>query len=234
MMNTIPFFLVLAIRNWLPVVRTFTFFLLLSCAPCCLGQTDTNLLATGDWSETVTDGGRAALRGRLLVYDGSSETGTNHARYARLYLELQNLQEGIWQDPIEVYFQAGWSNLHFEMRDQLDQSIDYPGQILGMIFGPPPKPFWVTLPCESTVRLRADFLQPGSGIMRPDANHHLVEIKPDGLVIDRRWIIPPNATNDFFLSATFTPPKDHPSPLNYHVWQGTLKLPKVKIPAPKP
>jgi hypothetical protein len=48
------------------------------------------------------------------------------------------------------------------------------------------------------------------------------------------WTIPPNATNDFFLSATFTPSKDHPSPLNYHVWQGTLKLPKVKIPAKKP
>jgi hypothetical protein len=35
------------------------------------------------------------------------------------------------------------------------------------------------------------------------------------------------------LSGTFTPPADHPSALKYHIWQGTLKLPKVKIPPPK-
>ncbi|MGO9246734.1 MAG: hypothetical protein ACLPT4_14535 [Verrucomicrobiia bacterium] len=58
--------------------------------------------------------------------------------------------------------------------------------------------------------------------------------KPDALdvfVSDGQWIIHPNATNDFFLSATLVAPKDCPSPLKYpHVWQGTLKLPKVKIP----
>jgi hypothetical protein len=54
------------------------------------------------------------------------------------------------------------------------------------------------------------------------------------------WILPTaagdaaaNATAEYYLSGTFTPPADHPSPLKYHVWQGTLKLPKVKIPPPK-
>ena len=32
-------------------------------------QTDTNLIATGDWSEAVSDSPWPALRGRLLVYD---------------------------------------------------------------------------------------------------------------------------------------------------------------------
>jgi hypothetical protein len=80
------------------------------------------------------------------------------------------------------------------------------------------------LPCESTVRVRADML------LGPQS-------KPEGLEVfvpGGCWIIPPNSTSDFFLSATFTPPKDHPSPLNYHVWQGTLKLPKMKIPVKKP
>jgi hypothetical protein len=63
--------------------------------------------------------------------------------------------------------------------------------------------------------------------------------KPDGLLLmlgSGTWIIPTNApanaAAEFYLSGTFTPPADHPSPLKYHVWQGTLKLPKVKIPPP--
>jgi len=210
-------------------MKTLALFLLLACLPCCLGQTDSNLLASGDWSEVVSDGPDSALRGRLLVYNGNSLEGTN---YARLYLELQNVSYGIWIDPIEVYFQSGWSNLHLEMRDQLGQPI--PEGMQGAFFGPAPKPFWVTLHPEATVRLRADCLQPSSGLSRLDDRHQWTQFKPNGLVIYRRWIIPPKATNDFYLSATFTPPIDHPSPLNYHVWQGTLKLPKVKIPVKKP
>ena len=204
-------------------MKIFALFVLLAGLPCCFGQTDTNLLATGDWSETVTDGGRAALRGRLLVYDGSSESGPNHVRYGKLYLELQNVKVGIWEDPIEVYFQSGWSNLHLEMRDQLDQPITSPikSQAHGSV--PAPKPFWVTLPSESTVRLRAD-LNPSGVIWRLSDNHQSIPINPEGLVIDDWWIIPPNATNDFYLSATFTPPKDHPSPLNYYVWQGIAQI----------
>jgi hypothetical protein len=47
------------------------------------------------------------------------------------------------------------------------------------------------------------------------------------------WTIPPGATSDYFLSATLTPQTNHPSALNYNLWQGTLQLPKVKIPADK-
>jgi hypothetical protein len=60
--------------------------------------------------------------------------------------------------------------------------------------------------------------------------------KPDGLLImlgSGTWIIAANAAGEFYLSGTFTPPADHPSALKYHIWQGTLKLPKVKIPPPK-
>jgi hypothetical protein len=67
--------------------------------------------------------------------------------------------------------------------------------------------------------------------------------KPDGLQLmfeSGYWLIPQNAGGapanaaaEFYLSGTFTPPADHPSALKYHIWQGTLKLPKVKIPPPK-
>jgi hypothetical protein len=71
------------------------------------------------------------------------------------------------------------------------------------------------------VRLRADQYTLGTG------KHDGLEI----LVHGRRCLIRPSATNDFFLSGSFTPATNHPSALKYHVWQGTLKLPKVKIPA---
>ena len=221
MMKTKSSLSVLAAGAGAPIMKAFALFLLFACLPCCFGQTDTNLLATGDWSETVTDGGGHALRGRLLVYDDRSPSAAGHAR---VYLELQHVFLGGWDNPVEVYFQFGWGDrngLQFELRDQLDQPIPTRPIAVRM---PIPNPYWVTVPCESTVRLRAD----DKGGLQPNAEGLVI------LVPGACWVLPPNATNDFFLSATFTPTKDHPSALNYHVWQGTLKLPKVKIPAKKP
>jgi hypothetical protein len=201
-------------------MKTIASFLLFACLPCCFGQTDTNLLATGEWSEVVKDSG-SALCGRLVVYDDSSPSANNHVR---VYLELQHVFQGGWDGQVEVYFGVDYlsrDDLRFEMSDKLGKPIPSTSE---PAVGPVRGSYWVTLPCESTVRLRADsFLGPKS--------------KPAGLEIlvpGGEWIIPPNATNDFYLSATFTPSKDHPSPLKYHVWQGTLKLPRVKIPVKKP
>ena len=196
-----------------------SFVLLLACR-CCFGQTDTNLIATGDWSTTVSDNDGYMLRGRLLVYD--EHTAPYHAR---IYLELQHAFKGPgwWDNPLEIYYDIGRGDvLHFEMRDGLNQPVPmYPVSIRG----PAPSPSWIALPCDSTERLRADWHNMGPST------------QPDGLeifVVGGCWLIRPNATNDFYLSATFTPPKDHPSSLNYHIWQGTLKLPPVKIPVKKP
>jgi len=102
-------------------MKTFALFLLLASLQCCFGQTDTNLIATGEWSETVSDGPDYALRGRLLVYDDRSPSAANHAR---VYLELQHVFPGGWANPVEVYFEFGIrTDLHFEMRDKLDQPI---------------------------------------------------------------------------------------------------------------
>ena len=210
------------------VLKTFAFFLLLPCVQSCLGQSDGNLIATGDWSEevesvmatTATRGGDSCwLRGRLVVYDDQSQTAGNHAR---VFLELQHVFHGEWGRPAEVYFDLGSNELHFDLRNAHDEPIPTTG---GKFGGADPSPFWVTLPCESSVRLRADTYFRGHP-WKPEG----LEILVNGMSL---WIIPPNATGDFFLSATFTPPKDHPSHLNYYVWQGTLKLPKVKIPVPK-
>lgn len=186
-------------------MKTIALFLRLASLQCCFGQTDTNVIAVGGWSEAVSDSDGHTLRGRLLVYDEHTRSAANHAR---VYLELQHVFESAWTSPLEIYFRIGFGDeLHFEMRNKLDQPIP---QFPVTIRGPAPIPCWVTLPCDSTVRLRADEYLLGT------------PSKPGGLEIlvqNGCWIVSPNATNDFFLSCTFTPPTDHPSSLKNHVWQ---------------
>jgi hypothetical protein len=187
---------------------------------CCLGQTDTNVIAVGGWSEPVSDPDGYTLRARLLVYGKEYFSRLNEWGHARIYLELQHLCPMVGRNPTEIYF--WFDDLQFEMRDGLDKLIPYDSVLLGSLV---PAPYWVTLPCNSTLRLRAD---PGlAGDTKPDELSILV-LNPTAL-----WVIRPGATNDYYLSATFSPPTNHPSALNYHVWQGTLKLPKVKLPVKK-
>ena len=197
-------------------MKTIISLLLIVACQCCFAQTDTNLLAAGDWSAAVSDNDGSTLRGRLLVYD--ELTAPYHAR---IYIELQHVFKGPgwWDSPLEIYFD--YNCLNFAMRDKLDQPVPMEPVT---IRGPSPSPVLVTLPCDSTMRLRADWYNLG-----PPSKRDGLEI----LVCVGCWLIKPNSTNDYFLSASFTPPKDHPSPLKYHVWQGTLKLPKVKIPVEK-
>jgi hypothetical protein len=208
-------------------MRTIATFLLIAFLQCCFGQTDTKVIAVGDWSKIVRDderGTKQALRGRLLIYDDQGQSALNHAR---VYLEWQNVFEGAWPFPAEVYismgsFMGGGScDLFFEMRDALGRPI--PPELVPRS-GTGPYPYHVMLPCDSTIRLRVDDYVRGS------------PSEPDGLVISvcgGRWVVRPNATNDFFLSATLTAPKVQPTPFKYHVWQWTLNLPKVRIPVKK-
>jgi len=200
-------------------VKVFILLLLFASVRCSSAQTDTGVLAVGEWSESVTDKDHA-LRGRLVVYDDKVQSSANHAR---IYLELQHVFQGGWSNAVEIYFNIsdGTGGLHFELRDGLGLAIPTEKNY---IRGHMPNPYWVTLPCDSTLRLRADTYNTGF-LEKPTGLEILVQ---DGL-----WIIPANSTTDCFLSASFTPPKDDPSPFNYFLWQGTLKLPGVKIPIPK-
>jgi len=200
-------------------MRTIALFLFLACLQHCLGQTDTNVLATGDWSEIVLDNRSNCLRGRLLVYNDERQEAT---RQARVYLELQHLPSTRGSSlPLDVYFGIfdETNTLHFEMRDEHDRPI--PRDLIS-IDGIMPAPYHVIIPCDSTIRLRADLYSIGLGSYRDGL----------GILAGGFWFIPPNATNEYFLSATFTA-KDHPVPFeNHDFWQGTLHLPKVKIPVP--
>ena len=187
-----------------------------------LGQTNTNLVAVGDWSTPIADPDGYTLRGRLLVARplAPKTAGRNRAVFvhnARVYVELEHLFTGAWYEPIEICFDAV-KDLRFAMHDAFDQLI--PSEAV-MIRGPVPRPSWVTVPCDATLRLRAD-LRMGTENGRKDV---LTIGTADG-----HWTIGPGTTKDLFLSGRFTATTNQPSAFLYHRWRGTLNLPKVKLP----
>ena len=198
-------------------MKTIGFFLLLVSVQCCFGQTDTNSIAIGNWSETVADKDGYLLRGRLLVYDAEGLNKYGIWQFARVYMELQHV--GVRGFPMEFYVDD-MKCLNFELHDALGRPA--PGY-WAFTSRTVPEPFTVTLPGDSILRLRVD-RELGS------------TKKPDGLMIGVNggdWAIRPDATNDYFLSATFSPPTNHIVSGNNHLWRGMLKLPGLKIPVKK-
>ena len=208
-------------------------FLLVAASCYCLAQTDANLVAAGDWSKPVSDAG-IAIRGRLLVYDDQAGDAYN---LARIYLELQRVPnhpesayniDGRGATEVEIYYDPNMGvdneppGLLLELRDEHHHKIPSEGPLMfNGVFTPP---YWIILTPDMTVRFRSERLSLG-----PDS-------KPKGLTIMGRmgqWTIPPNATNDYYLHGSFVSTTNHPSPLHYHIWQGTLELPPVKIAAKK-
>jgi hypothetical protein len=203
-------------------ITLLVFILLAASVHCALGQTDTNWLAVGPWSQPVSDGAWP-LRGRLLVYqplpEKEDEKKAGLWNAARVYLELQLMDPNIFTigQPAEIFIDR-YLPLHCEMRDHLGAPVEsQPGWRL-LDSGPPPPSCTVTLTTDSTVRLRAST---GVCAQRPSVLKFAVP--------EAAWALPKTDTNAYFLSATFTPPTNHPSALGYHPWVGTLQLPPVKI-----
>ena len=210
---------------------------------CAFGQTNTNALVAGDWSAPVADKGQT-LRGRLWVGEGHYWSDPHASRgsaerywvHAPVYLELEHVVTFGWSQPIQIYFDI-FSGLQFEMHDGSGKSIR-PKQVgFAAVLPVLPEPYWVTLPCDATVRLRADIYNVGNSTNIADEQI----LVGDGGEGPAQWVIPQTSTNGYFLSCTFSPSTNqsslfryHPSPLGYHVWQGTLKLPMVKIPVKRP
>jgi len=204
---------------------------------CAFGQTGTNALLAADWSAPVADKGQT-LRGRLWVGEGHywSDPRRSAERYwvhAPVYLELEHVVTFGWDQPIQIYFDI-FSGLRFEMHDGSGKSIRPQGVLFGAIL---PEPYWVTLPCDATVRLRADVYTAGNSTNMTDEEI----LVGDGGKGPAEWVIPRISTNDYFLSCTFSPltnqpsfSRYHPSPLSYPVWEGTLKLPSVRVSVRKP
>lgn len=207
-------------------MKTITLAVLLATCQCCLAQSDTNLIAVGEWSvpasEAIGSMAGPALRGRLLVYGDPQKGGAGHARVC---VELQRVStKDVWSPPIGVYydFTTRSSALHLELRDENGRGVS--GQVVTHT-GSDAQGCWVIIPSDATVGLRADIYAPAKS-----TNSAALEIT----VNDGAWAIPPDAPGDFYLSGSFAPARNHANAPNYYTWQGLMALPKVRIPAKKP
>ena len=134
-------------------------------------------------------------------------------REGLVYLELQNLSQG---DTLYVYYNVRNSPLKCELRDPAGRNMqNFPGPVSDWM----PSACWLSLPHDSTLRF-------------PTGNSSFTPNSPCLFVVSAfkggKWVIPMTATNDYYLSGTFS----SMSPTNEiksRVWEGTLKLPAVKI-----
>jgi len=187
----------------------------------------TNLLAVGDWSKPVKDRAGYSLRGRLLVFDTPHYGGQSKEWWgnAPVYVELENLSPRTDQ-ALAVYFALG-DGLECDLRDARGKPLPPPSAFFS--YNGPPRPWtrqcWIVVPFDGSVRLRAD---PQVGGFSPKSSGLTI-----GFSMGKRWTIPAGDTN-YFLSGTFSPPTNHPSPPTCHVWQGKLELPAVRVPSPGP
>jgi hypothetical protein len=196
--------------------------LLVACCHCCFGQPATNFLVTGDWSDFVRDDAGYAVGGRLLIGDSSSTNKSGRSGNVKVYVELCHFDEGFHGLPIEIYVED-LNCLRFELRDGSGERIrpKKASEIFQISRGVEAA-YRLTIPCDSTVRLRADYN------LRGEKKPGEFDVTVPGVF----WRIRREATNDFFLSGTFSPPTNTVSG-GCHGWNGTLELPKVRIPVEK-
>jgi hypothetical protein len=197
-------------------MRIFTFILfsvILNLAACQLGFAGlaSDPISFGAWSEPTN-----GLRGRLLFAEGIQLK--EGARLGLVYLELQNVSPG---ESLYVYYAVMKSPLKCELRDSDGKAVK---NSLGAGGEGIPRACWLTLPLDSTLR----FLTGSSG-SAPDYPCLFVV----SAWVGGKWAIPATATNDYYLSGTFS----SMSPTNEtrsQVWEGTLKLPPVRISVKSP
>ncbi len=186
-------------------MKTVALFVLLTATVCGFGQTNTNLMAAGEWSQPTN-----GVSGRLLF--GERSTWKDGTRVGAVYLELRNASS---EQAVYVYYNPKNSPLHCELKDSSGKDVapSWGGSDWA------PEASWVALRKDSTARLDAS-LGPA---FAPTGPNFLFTV---GMA--QMWVLPVNATNDFFLSGVFTvnPRKgENREPR----WEGTLSLPPVRI-----
>jgi hypothetical protein len=207
-------------NHWLGIpVRMKRVLLVSALAFCQLSFAGATEVSVGNWSEPVRDDSGYELRGRLILCIEPSRLPGFFSDGA-VYLDLQvtRAPDG---PPLRLEMDNAMQCLHFEMRDALGRLI------------PPNIPFNQTdfdpLTLEITPHNLVTRLPAGSSLRN--------QAVPEGfsVAVNRGvWVIPPGATNTYFLSATFSPSTNHISSSSSHLWRGVLGLPSVQILTRKP
>lgn len=171
----------------------------------CFGE-NTNQVFTGDWSDAC-----GGLRMRFIV---TAKQERADFRRGVVYLEMDNVANCI--NPIE--FPSG-----FSLTCKLTNSAGtLPPPALCMGSGPICPPYWIYIPCDSTLKMRVD-----------DLNSWAIGLKGQTgvsmAVGSGCWLVPDNTTNDFFLTAVFKVDRTRQPEEHIHAWDGTISIPRVII-----
>lgn len=189
---------------------------------CSFAKGEEEVLATGDWSKPVSYSG-CSLRGRLLLCKSPKNQS------AAVYIELQECAES-WGGNTAVFCDlTAATSQHpkpaavWEMWDEAGKPV--PGSP-SAFSGGAPGASWISLPTDSTVRLRASVYAgsgPGDGSLSI-------------FFLSNHWLIPKVSSKDYWLGGTLTvePPADLAAPEGHRVWKGTLAMPKMKMPVQRP
>jgi hypothetical protein len=160
----------------------------------------------------------------MIVAYGRGKTLDSPWLETQFYLEFQNVSNATGF-PIQFYFDPRGG-----LRCVLQTADGKRGPPGGAGSGGGAGAAWITLPYDSSIRLRANMYgyrsRPGDGL-----NLTLYPLQA--------WQIKADDTNTYYLSGSFTVttptnfvPKDNDAARA--IWSGTLDLPKTKIPIPKP
>ena len=190
------------------------------CGSKCAAD-EPKVLAVGEWSKPVKDDRGYAIRGRLVLCEKPSG---DKLCETPLYIELQDASEFIGGD-LRLYCAMGRHDFRAEAKEGLACELkDEAGRVVESqsfpFGGGVPKSQWISLPSDSTIRLRATPF----GIRRESA----ITLCPH---LGSQWVIGQDDAKAYFLSGTFTiaPPKDAEESTTEHVWRGTIDLPAMKI-----
>jgi hypothetical protein len=190
------------------------------------------MIAAGDWSKPVTDTRGRAVRGRLVL---CAQSFDESRREFSLFIELADASEAVHQEPALLFCDLGKHDfrqeykpgLHCELRDSHAKAIETAAFPFS---GAVPRSTWVSLPHQSTLRLR----QSPYGIHRPGAT----ALAP---MLSQLWVITDDDLEPYYLSGTFTiDPTDEQvkaaglKPAQEgEIWRGTLELPPLEILSPE-
>jgi hypothetical protein len=179
------------------------------------------VIAEGAWSKPVVDTRGFAVRGRLLLCE---KQRSDDRREVAVYVELQDANESVGSS-VRIFCDFGKTDfrpenkggLHCELFDKDKAPVPTTSYPFG---GGTPASEWVTLPPDSTIRLRTSPF----GIHQTKA----MAISPQ---LGQLWVIKGDDRNEYFMSGTFTADLDpeKESIEDPHIWRGTIVLPCVRI-----
>ncbi len=187
----------------------------------CHGEEKPTILAESEWSKSVESHDRL-LRARWLLMEGRSRAYAGPGNEVLLYLELQNANSA-WGEPLRVYFDAA-KGLKFEIWDA-------EGNIVPPRFAPGSggdvATCWVTIPYDSTVRLRAN-----PSWAKPEGVALALPLRP---MQGQNWVFVELPDNDLSIvgKMTIDPPTEDTIE-HRDDWRGILEFPITKLALKKP